>query len=142
LPLTGDPGIECRTRGNQHTLVFTFSKDVVSGTAALTRGRGRVAGQSVFSANTIAVDLSKIVDGQKITVTLTDVTSSGGDVLDPVSVTMYVLAGDVDASKTVDNTDVTLVRAQLGQPVTASNFRDDVNVSGTITGADVRAIKK
>jgi len=142
LPLTGDPGIECRTRGNQHTLVFTFSKDVVSGTAALTRGRGRVAGQSVFSANTMAVDLSKIVDGQKITVTLTDVTSSGGDVLDPVSVTMYVLAGDVDASKTVDNTDVTLVRAQLGQPVTASNFRDDVNVSGTITGADVRAIKK
>jgi hypothetical protein len=90
----------------------------------------------------MAVDLSKIVDGQKITVTLTDVTSSGGDVLDPVSVTMYVLAGDVDASKTVDNTDVTLVRAQLGQPVTASNFRDDVNVSGTITGADVRAIKK
>ena len=142
LPLTGDPGIECRSRGNQHTLVFTFSKDVVSGTAALTRGRGRVAGQSVFSANTMAVDLSKIVDGQKITVTLTDVTSSGGDVLDPVSVTMYVLAGDVDASKTVDNTDVTLVRAQLGQPVTASNFRDDVNVSGTITGADVRAIKK
>ena len=142
LPLTGDPGIECRTRGNQHTLVFTFSKDVVSGTAALTRGRGRVAGQSVFSANTMAVDLSKIVDGQKITVTLTDVTSSGGDVLDPVSVTMYVLAGDVDASKTVDNTDVNLVRAQLGQPVTASNFRDDVNVSGTITGADVRAIKK
>ena len=90
----------------------------------------------------MAVDLSKIVDGQKITVTLTDVTSSGGDVLDPVSVTMYVLAGDVDASKTVDNTDVTLVRAQLGQPVTASNFRDDVNVSGAITGADVRAIKK
>jgi hypothetical protein len=90
----------------------------------------------------MAVDLSKIVDGQKITVTLTDVTSSGGDVLDPVSVTMYVLDGDVDASKTVDDTDVDPRASPACQPVTASNFRDDVNVSGTITGADVRAIKK
>lgn len=141
LPLTGEPGVECRSRGSQHTLVFTFSEDVVSGSATLT-GDGRIAGSPVFSGNTMTVNLSRVVDVQKITVTLTNVTSSGGDVLPSAAVSMNVLDSDVDASKTVDNTDVSLTRNQIGIPVTGSNFREDVTTDGTITGGDVRAVKR
>lgn len=140
LPLTGEPGVECRTRGSQHSLVFTFNDNVVSGTATLT-GDGRIAGRPAFSGNTMTVDLSRIVDVQKITVTLTNVMSDGGETLPDTAVSMNVLAGDVDASKTVDNTDLTLTRGQLGNTVSASNFREDVKVDGIITGKDVRAVK-
>ena len=140
LPLTGEPGVECRTRGSQHTLVFTFSDNVVSGSATLT-GNGRIAGSPVFSGNTMTVSLSRVVDVQKITLTLMNVTSSGGQVLADTAVSMNVLAGDVDSSKTVDNTDVTLTRNQLGQPVTGSNFREDVKVDGAINGADIRTVR-
>ncbi len=140
LPLTGEPGVECRTRGSQHTLVFTFSDNVVSGSATLT-GNGRIAGSPVFSGNTMTVNLSRVVDVQKITVTLTNVTSSGGQVLPSAAVSMNVLAGDVDATKTVDNTDFTLTRSQVGMAVTSSNFHEDVKVDGAINGADVRAVR-
>ncbi len=61
-----------------------------------------------------------------------NVMSSSGDTLPDTAVSMNVLLGDVDASKRVDNTDVNLVRDQLGNPVTASNFREDVNTDGSI----------
>ena len=34
LPLSGEPGVECRSSGGNHTLVFTFSNNVVSGNAS------------------------------------------------------------------------------------------------------------
>jgi Dockerin type I domain len=49
---------------------------------------------------------------------------------------MSVLAGDVNANKTVNNTDVGLVKAQVTVPVDATNFRNDVNASGTINNTD------
>src|SRR5205814_1989532 len=45
LPLTGSPGIECRTGGanNNHTLVFTFANPLVSvASADVTSGSGSV----------------------------------------------------------------------------------------------------
>ncbi len=57
LPLTGEPGLESR-RGGLQSLVFTFSDNVVSGTAALT-GNGRIAGRPAFSGNTMTVNLSR-----------------------------------------------------------------------------------
>lgn len=38
LPLTGNPGMECRSSGGNHTLVFTFNNDVISGSASVTGG--------------------------------------------------------------------------------------------------------
>ena len=40
LPLTGAPGVECRSSGGNHTLVFTFSNNLVSGNASRTSGSG------------------------------------------------------------------------------------------------------
>ena len=89
----------------------------------------------------MTVNLSRVTDVQKITVTLSGVTSSAAQVLPDTDVSMNVLNGDVDGNKTVNTTDVNLTRAQVGNPVTSSNFREDVRVDGAINGADVRAVR-
>ena len=48
LPLAGEPGVESRNTGGDHTLVFTFNNTVVSGSATVTSGIGSVAAQSCF----------------------------------------------------------------------------------------------
>jgi hypothetical protein len=53
---------------------------------------------------------------------------------------MGVLLGDVNASRRVDGTDVSLVRQQNFQPLTggpSGTFREDIDVSGRIDGTDV-----
>jgi uncharacterized delta-60 repeat protein len=141
LPLTGEPGVECRSTNNHYTLVFTFSSDVVSGSAAVTSGTGTVQGSPIFSGNTMTVNLTGVTDVQKITVTLSDVTSDTAQVLPDTAVSANMLIGDTTGDKTVNNSDVTLTRGQVGLPVTASNFREDVNVNGAITSADVRLVR-
>lgn len=140
LALTGEPGVECRSsQGGSETLLFTFSDNVVSGSASLTGGAGRVTGTS-FTGNLMTVELRRVADVQKITVTLSGVTSGNSEVLPDTSVSMNVLGGDVNADKVVDATDVSLVRAQAGQPVTISNFREDVRVDGVINSGDGKAV--
>jgi len=36
---------------------------------------------------------------------------------------------------------VSLTKSQVGQAVTSSNFREDVNVNGTISATDVALVK-
>jgi hypothetical protein len=52
-----------------------------------------------------------------------------------------MLIGDVNGDKTVDRSDVTLTKGQVGMPVTTGNFREDVNVTGTITSGDIKVVK-
>lgn len=141
LPLTGEPAIECRSSHGSHALVFTFSTDVLSGSAAVTQGVGTVAGSPVFSGNTMTVNLSGVADVQQITVTLSNVTGSGGQLLGNATVSLNLLAGDAIASKLVDRADVTLVKGQVGTPVSTANFREDLDVNGRITHADVAIAK-
>lgn len=51
---------------------------------------------------------------------------------------MNVLAGDVNANKAVNAADVGLTKSFLGSAAKATNFRPDVNASGTINAAEVR----
>jgi hypothetical protein len=141
LPLTGEPAIECRSSHGSHTLVFTFSTDVVSGSAAVTQGVGTVAGSPVFSGNTMTVNLTGVADIQQITVTATNVTGSGGQLLGSAAVSLNLLAGDAIASKLVDRSDVNLVKDQVGAPVSAADFREDLDVNGRITHGDVAIAK-
>lgn len=141
LPLSGEPGVECRSSNGHHTLVFTFSSNVVSGTAAVTAGSGSVSGSPIFSGNTMTVNLAGVTDVQKITVTLSDVTSSTSQVLPDTSVSANMLIGDTTGDKTVSNSDVAQTRGQVGVAVTASNFREDVRVNGEIAPADVRLVR-
>lgn len=142
LPLTGEPGVECRNSRNTETLVFTFNDNVVSGSASVTAGRARISGSPIFSGNTMTVNLTKVSDVQKVTLKLSNVTSDSSQVLPDTSVSVNILAGDVDASKTVDATDVSLTQAQVGMPLTSSNFREDVRVDGVINNTDLSTVQQ
>ena len=141
LPLSGEPGVECRSTNGNHKFVFTFSTDVVSGSASVTGGTGSVSGNPIFSDNTMTVNLTGVTDVQKITVTLSDVTSSTSQVLPDTSVSANMLIGDTTADKTVNSADVSQTRGQIGVPVTNANFREDVMVDGMIKQADVRQVR-
>ena len=141
LPLGGEFGVECRSSGGAHTLVFTFSNNVVSGNASVTAGSGSVSGSPAFFGNTMTVNLTGVSDVQQITVTLSGVTDSNAQVLPDTAVSMNVLAGDTNGNKTVSATDVAQTKSQSGLAVTSANFRNDVAVNGTINATDVGLVK-
>jgi hypothetical protein len=140
LPLVGEPGVECRESDGNHTLVFTFANNVVSGKADVTGGQA-TAGTPSFAGNTMTVNLSGVTDGQKVTVTLSEVTDSAAQVLPDVAVSMNVLAGDTNGNKTVNATDIGQVKSQSGMAVSAENFRQDVTTDGAITASDIGLVK-
>jgi hypothetical protein len=143
LPLTGDSGIECRTGGpnNNYTIVFTFPNPVVSGTAAVTAGMGSVSGSPAFSGRTMTVNLTGVIDVQKITVTLSNVTDSSSQVLSSAAVTMRIIVGDVNADNTTNGGDATITRARSGLAVDATTFRSDVNADGLLNSGDATVVK-
>ena len=141
LPLTGAPAVECRSSGGNHTLVFAFCSNVVSGSAALTTGSGGVAGSPTFAGNTMTVNLTGVADAQEITLTLSNVTDDSAQVLPNTVVTMRVLAGDTNGNSTVNASDIGATKAQSGAAVTAANARQDMNVNGSINASDIGLVK-
>ncbi len=148
LPLTGTPGIECRSGGasGDYTLVFTFVNPLTSvGEAHVTShnptsATGTVVNSMIDStdAHNYIVNLTGVSNAQLITVSLTNVTDSAGNFNAVVpEASMGVLIGDVNASRRVDAADVSLVRQQTLQTITSDNFREDINASGRIDAADV-----
>ena len=140
LPLTGTAGVECRDGRTSYSFVFNFATNVVSGSASVTSGTA-TAGTPTFSGTTMTVPLSGVTDVQTITVTLSGVTDVSGQVLPDTPVSANMLIGDVNGDKTVNPTDVTVTKGQVGMAVTSSNFREDVNVTGTLTSADVKQVR-
>jgi hypothetical protein len=141
LPLAGEPGIECRSGAAGHTLVFTFTNTIVSGSAAVTSGVGSVSGAPMFSGHTMTVNLTGVANAQQITVTLTNVTDAAARVIPSVSLSMNVLLGDVNSSKRTDSGDVTVVRNHTVSVPDQQTFRFDVNASGRIDAGDVTATR-
>jgi outer membrane protein assembly factor BamB len=143
LPLSGSPGVECRTGGatGDYTQVFTFTNNVTSGNASVTGGIGSVSGMPVFSGNTMTVNLTGVANAQTLTVTLSGVTDEFSQVLPDTPVSVDMLIGDTNGNGVVNATDVAQTKAQVGQPVTSSNFRTDVNASGIINATDVAIVK-
>ena len=141
LPLSGTPGLECRSSGGNHTLVFTFSNNVTAGSASVTAGTGSVSGSPSFSGNAMTVNLTGVTDVQQITVTLSGVTDSSAQILPDTSVSMNMLIGDTTGNKSVNASDVSQTKGQSGATVTASNFRTDVTVNGVLNASDVSLVK-
>ncbi len=148
LPLTGSPGIECRTTGgtNDFTIIATFSGAVtVNGNpqAQVTLGTGTIGsggvsngGTVIISGNTVTIPLTNVANAQTINVTLFGVNGSGN-----VVIPMGVLVGDVNANRTVNAADVAQAKSRIGQAVDQTNFRSDVNANGSINAGDVSIIK-
>jgi hypothetical protein len=136
LPQTPRPGIECRS--GDYAIVFTFASNVSIQGARVTSGAGRVKNYTV-TGNQVLVNLTRVGNAQTVVVTLAGV--NDGINTSDVQATMGVLIGDTTADGVVNSTDVNQVQSQLGQPVTASNFRDDVKADGVINHQDVNMVE-
>jgi hypothetical protein len=146
LPLTGSPGIECRSGGanGDYTLVFTFANplaniagaSVASGTASVS-----TAGIDPNDAHNYIVNLTGVANARVITVDLSNVTDSTGSFGDVVSVSMGVLVGDTTGNGAVNSSDIAQTQSQSGQAVTSSNFREDVTANGTINSSDIALVQ-
>ena len=145
LPLTGPPGIECRSGGasGDYTLVFSFANPLttVAG-ASVTSGTGSVTTSNIDTdAHNYIVNLTGVTNAQTITVSLTNVSDSAGNFSSAVSTSMGVLIGDTNADGFVNSADISQTKSQSGQAVTSSNFREDVNADGFLNSADISLVK-
>ena len=140
LPITGNPGIECRTGGasGDHQVVATFAAPVTLNSASISSGTGTVSSTTV-SGNEVVVNLTSVANAQTLVITLLAVNdgSNTGD----VSIPMAVLLGDTTANSAVNSSDISLTKSQSGQAVSSSNFRSDLTVNGSINSSDISLVK-
>jgi uncharacterized protein (TIGR02597 family) len=141
LPLSGTPAVESRQSGGNHKIVFTFPAPVTVSGVAVTSGTATSSSAMLSDSGTdVTVDLSGVANQQRITATLVGV-SDGANTND-VAVRMGILPGDTNGSGGVTASDIGQIKAQSGQPVSASNFRLDVNISGgSINASDIGLVK-
>jgi hypothetical protein len=148
LPLSGSPGIECRSGGatGDYTIVVTFLANVsVNGNpqAAVTSGIGTIGsggvsngGRVTIAGNVVTVPLTDVANAQTIQITLNGVNGSTS-----IVIPMSILIGDTNGNGTVNASDVSQTKSQVGVPVSGSNFREDVTANGLINSVDVALVK-
>ena len=141
LPLEGAPGIECRDGRGSYTLVFSFNKNIVSGSAAVTAGSGSVAGAPLLSADTMTVNLTGVADVQELSVTLSGVTDAVGQVMADTAVPLKILIGDTTGDSSVGSSDIAQTKSAAGSALNATNFRNDINLSGAVNTSDIGLVK-
>ncbi len=141
LPLTGTPGLECRSGGanGDYQMVLTFPTAVTFTSASVTMGTGSVSTATGNGTSTVTVNLTSVADDQRLQVTLFNV--NDGTTTANVIVPMNVVVGDTNASTTVSSADVSQTKAALGSATNGSNFRTDVNTNGTVSSTDVSSVK-
>jgi hypothetical protein len=136
MPLTGTSGVEDRS-ASTYKAVFTFDAAVTSGQVSVVSGTATV-GTISFSGSSMTANLTGVTSAEVVTLRVQNINGDGqqhGDV------PFGFLVGDADANRSVNNPDVTLTKGQVGLPVTASNFREDVNADGRIRSADITLVK-
>lgn len=144
LPLTGNPGIECRTGGGtgSHTVVFTFANPLMNvGGATITNGPGSISSQSIQNEFEYVVNLTGVTNANYVTLKLTGITDTAGNATPELSVTMGVLDGDANADRFVDSADISQTKSQSGNGLDGGNFRVDFNIDGSVNSADISAVK-
>jgi hypothetical protein len=141
LPLTGAPAVECRSSGGNHTLVFTFSNDIVSGNVSASHAGGSVSAARSIAGRTLTVDLAGVPDATQVSVNLSNVTDVHSQVLPATTVAMRALVGDTSGNSGVNATDIGQTKAGAGAPVTQANCRLDVTVNGAINASDIGLVK-
>ena len=151
VPLSSATGIECRSGGatGDHQLVLTYPRPVsVTGSpqAQVTSGTGQIGtggtpngGAVTVNGTVVTVPLTNVANAQTIVVTLSGVTD-GANTID-ASVPMGVLLGDTNGNGSVNASDVSQTKAQTGQTVGVTNFRNDVTVNNSINASDVSLVK-
>jgi hypothetical protein len=138
LPLTGTPGIECRSGGptGDHSIVFTFAVPVTFTTADC----GGTTAPASSSGNDVTVSCTGITNAQTLQVTVHGVSAAGFATADAVA-PMSVLLGDTTADGSVNSADISQTKSRSGQAVSSTNFRSDVTVDGSLNSADISLVK-
>jgi len=143
LPLTGAPGVECRTgpTAGNHRVIVTFAAPVTVTNVTVTPGAGGTASvaDNLVSGNSVFVDLSNVSNAQTLTINLLGV--SDGSNTGDVHIPMGVLLGDTNADGFVNSADISQTKSQSGNAVTSANFREDVNADSFINSADISLVK-
>lgn len=139
LPLTGTPGVECRTGpvAGEHQIVVTLTGPATVGGASVSSGIGSASASAVGSV--ITVNLTGVTDIQNLVVTLTN--ASNGSSTATFAIPMGVLAGDTNGNRSVNVGDVAQTKGQSGVAVGPGNFRNDVNANGAINVGDIASVK-
>lgn len=140
LALSGRPSVEGRITSTL-TLVFRYDKPIADALARVTRGTASITDESVIAGTEVLVTLQGVASRQWLRVELSGVVAEDGSVADPVTVSLGVLGGDVDGDGVVTQADEQWVRPLTGQLCNAANYRADVNQTGTLTGADLYAVR-
>ena len=141
LPLNAPFGIESRGVSGNHTIVVTFSNTLTSGSAFVADGAGNVAA-TVVSGKTMTINLIGVPDARVINLSLMNVVDAFAQSLPDTTITMQTLLGDATGDGAVTVADISFAKSQLGQPVTASNFRADINASGDINASVITTVKR
>ena len=105
MPLTGTSGVEDRDGSGNYLAVFTFDDEVTSGDVTIVSGTA-TAGIPTFNGNEMQVPLTGVADQQVVTIEVSNVDGDGGS----DDVAFGFLIGDVNADRSVNNTDTNLVK--------------------------------
>lgn len=140
LPLSGSPGVECRSGGatGNYQVVVTFPQTVSVASASVSSGAG-----SVNDANAngpiVTVNLTGLTNAQNTGVTLSGV--NNGNTTADYYVPISILIADVNGDGFVNSADALIARNRSGQSTDSANFRADVNVDGSINAADATVVR-
>jgi hypothetical protein len=133
------PGIEPRT--GDASIFFRFNGTIES-VDSVTASCGSVM-ETAVAGGEVNVKLEKSdCDVQTVTITLNGVHDTEGNVLASATTSVSFLIGDATADGIVNGSDLAEIRAQLHQPVTSSNFRDDIVPNGKINTTDARIARQ
>ena len=136
MPLTGVSGVEDRS-SSTYNAVFTFDGPVTSGQVQVVSGTATV-GAITVSGNSMTAQLTGVTSAEVVTLRTQNINGDGqphGDV------PFGFLTSDANSSRVVDRGDQQLIKAAKGQSVTASNFRDDIDLSGRVDNLDIQSVR-
>jgi hypothetical protein len=135
-------GVECRSSGGNHTIVFRFVHALNSVGGVSLSGVGIVSSSGVGAEpSEYVVNLAETGDAQVVHVTLANVTDTAGNQSDNITVSMGLLIGDTNGDRTVNSGDALQTRGRSGQAADGANFRSDVNQDGVVNSADALLVR-
>jgi hypothetical protein len=141
-PIGGNFTVEPRQAAGGHQIVFRFSAPVnsVIAVGAVDAAMAAIGSATPsFSGNDLIVTLTGVPDNVRLTVTASGVNGIIG--LNAAHAVGFMV-GDVSGSRKINAADIAAVKArQTADLNTGSNYLFDLNLSGTMSSADITIVK-
>ena len=142
IDVSSPSAVECRV-GGPTVVVVEFTKEIqaVGGPSQddVTLSSGAVD-KLTIDGTTLTIEMSGVADKSTLAIGFPGIESlTGAGVTDTLS--FGVLAGDVNASGLVDNSDLIAVRVLHRQEATEANCGHDVNCTGVINYTDMMVVR-